>query len=130
MINEELRRQLVESAVAVRERAYAPYSGFKVGAALVVEDGSFFSGCNIENSSFGLTICAERVAIGTAVAAGFKKFQAICVVSQKAAAPCGACRQFINEFGGETTILLVDADGNEVTKETTLKELLPYSFSL
>ncbi|MEC9092019.1 MAG: cytidine deaminase [Planctomycetota bacterium] len=130
MVNDQLRRQLIESAVAVREQAHAPYSGFKVGAALIAEEGAIFSGCNIENSSLGLTICAERVAIGAAISAGAKKFQAICVVSKKGASPCGACRQFISEFGDDIIILVVDADGNEVKKEIKLKELLPDSFSL
>ena len=130
MINDELKRQLIEAALITRENAYAPYSDFKVGSALVCEDGSIFRGCNIENASFGLTICAERVAIGNAIAAGNQKIVAICVASEGAASPCGACRQFINEFGSNTMIVLVNAETKNISREFSAKELLPDSFSL
>lgn len=128
MLNEELKQQLVDAAIEARKNAYAPYSKFGVGAALVTTDGEFFRGCNIENASFGLTICAERVAIGNAITAGKRNFEAICVVSEGGASPCGACRQFLNEFGRNTIILLVDADSCEIRKETTIHDLLPHSF--
>jgi len=92
---------LIDQAWEARERAYAPYSDFKVGAALLSEDGRVFTGCNVENLSYGLTICAERVAIGSAVAAGATKFVGVAVVADTAVpiSPCGACRQVMSEFG-------------------------------
>lgn len=94
-------KSLVDEAWAARERAYAPYSNFKVGAALLAEDGRVFRGCNVENLSYGLTICAERVAIGAAVAAGVTKFAGVAVVADTDVpiSPCGACRQVLSEFG-------------------------------
>lgn len=130
MINDELKRQLVEAARGARENAYAPYSRFAVGCALITADGSLFRGCNIENASFGLTICAERVAMCNAITSGHRDFEAICIVSNGAATPCGACRQFINEFGSDTIIILADAENGTIRKELSAKDLLPYSFSL
>lgn len=114
---------LVEAAWLARERAYAPYSNFAVGAALLAEDGRIFSGCNVENISYGLTICAERVAIGTAVAAGARSFLALAVVADTAVpvSPCGACRQVMAEFG-VPKVLLANRTGR---LEFTLEELLP-----
>jgi len=91
---------IVEAAWRARDRAYAPYSQFKVGAALLAEDGRIFTGCNVENLSYGLTICAERVAIGAAVAAGARKFLGAAVVAETSVpvSPCGACRQVLSEF--------------------------------
>lgn len=130
MINAELKNQLVEAAIEVRQHAYAPYSHFQVGAALVCEDGSIYRGCNIENASFGLTICAERVAIGNSVSAGNRSIEAICIVSEGAASPCGACRQFINEFNSQTKIILVDASNGTINRELDIGQLLPDSFKL
>ena len=98
---------LVEAAWGVRESAYAPYSQFKVGAALLAADGRIFAGCNVENISFGLTNCAERVAIGAAVAGGVREFVAVAVVADTAVpiSPCGACRQVLAEFGVPIVIL-------------------------
>src|SRR5688572_5488525 len=92
---------LVGAAWAVRLHAYAPYSKFQVGAALMAEDGRIFTGCNVENLSYSLTICAERVAIGAAIAAGVRKFLAVAIVADTAVpiSPCGACRQVLAEFG-------------------------------
>ena len=110
-------------------RAYAPYSHFLVGAALRAIDGRVFSGCNVENASFGLTMCAERVALGAAIAAGVRVFSAIAIAgpAERSAVPCGACRQVLAEFGlGLRVIYLRDA-GITVT---TLGELLPETFIL
>lgn len=114
---------LIKEAWAARECAYAPYSNFHVGAALLAEDGRVFSGCNVENLSYGLTICAERVAIGTAVAAGVRKFLAVAVVADTAVpiSPCGACRQVLAEFGVPRVMLANRAERIEFT----LEELLP-----
>ena len=98
--------ELVERARKAQEAAYAPYSGFQVGAA-VTTDAGVFSGCNVENASFGLTICAERVAAATAVAAGAKRIDAVAITSsaQRPTPPCGACRQFLYEFGPGMTVV-------------------------
>lgn len=130
MISDKLQQQLIDAAATVRQNAYAPYSKFLVGASLLAEDGSLFCGCNVENASYGLTICAERIAIGNAISHGHKKFKAICVVADNAVSPCGACRQFIREFGSETLIMLVDSNGNQMRKKFTIDQLLPESFSL
>lgn len=114
---------LVDEAWKARAQAYAPYSGFQVGAALLSEDGRVFHGCNVENLSYGLTNCAERVAIGVAVAAGVRRFSAVAVVAETAVpiSPCGACRQVLAEFGVPRVIL---ANRSEHL-EFTLEQLLP-----
>ena len=114
---------LLMAAWQVRESAHAPYSRFAVGAALMAADGRIFTGCNVENLSYGLTMCAERVAIGAAVAAGARDFLAMAVVAETAVpiSPCGACRQVMAEFGVPKVIL---ANRNE-RLEFTLAELLP-----
>lgn len=121
---ERLRRAALEA----RLQAYAPYSGFNVGAAVQAEDGRIFSGCNVENSSYGLTICAERNAIAAAVAAGARTFQALYVVAdaQKPVAPCGACRQVAAEFK-IPVIVMANLAGEE--RRASWQELLPYAFS-
>lgn len=118
---------LVESAWSAREMAYAPYSNFAVGAALLSADGRVFLGCNVENISYGLTQCAERVAIGAAVAAGVKEFLAVAVVADTGVpiSPCGACRQVLAEFGVPVVML---ANRSE-RLEFTLDELLPRASS-
>ena len=119
---------LVEAARAAQRRAYAPYSNFHVGAALETPDGAVFVGCNVENASYGLTICAERAAICAAVSAGARHFRRAVVVSDSdpPAAPCGACRQVLAEFGRD---LRIDVVGPNRTMSWTLEELLPAAFS-
>ena len=116
---------LIESARQVREKAYAPYSHFKVGAAVRTKSGRVFTGCNVENLSFGLTICAERVAVGAAVAAGERDFEALAVVadSKEPVTPCGACRQVLAEFS--TTLPVCSANLEGAIYESSIAELLP-----
>lgn len=121
---------LIEAACAARQQAHAPYSGFRVGAALATAAGRIFSGCNVENASYGLTICAERVAVASAVAAGYRDFTALAVAASPAAPPCGACRQVLAEFCRELPILLVDAEDPQHVREVLLSRLLPERFDL
>jgi cytidine deaminase len=116
---------LISEAKAVREKAYAPYSRFQVGAALRTRSGKVFCGCNVENLSFGLTICAERAAVFAAVAAGEKEFEAIAVVADSAqpVTPCGACRQVLAEFSRDMVICSENLQGARY--ESTIAELLP-----
>ncbi len=130
IIKPPVQKQLVESALAIRQQAYAPYSKYLVGAAVLTEDGTVFSGTNVENASYGLTLCAERVAAAAAVAAGHRKITAVAVATAGGAAPCGACRQFLAEFGGSMDVLLVDADRPENVKQMSLADLLPEQFQL
>lgn len=118
--------ELAAAAVAVRERAYAPYSHFRVGAALRAGDGTIYVGCNVENASYGLTICAERNAVAHAVAAGARAFAAIAVASANGASPCGACRQVLAEFNPQLTVILVDGAGDQ--RVYSLADLLPDAF--
>jgi cytidine deaminase len=109
-MNSSDQDRLAAAAVHVRANAHAPYSNFRVGAAVLTESGEIFTGCNVENASYGLTICAERVAVGAAVAAGHKKIAAVAVVTAGGHSPCGACRQVLCEFGPAMEVLLCDAD--------------------
>jgi cytidine deaminase len=119
---------LVAAARRARRRALAPYSGFKVGAALETADGQVITGCNIENATYGLTICAERVAMFTALAAGHRRFLRVAVVADTAdpTPPCGACRQVLWEFGGDLEVIL--ANLRRETGRHKLSELLPLPF--
>jgi cytidine deaminase len=121
-------RKLVEAAVAARLRAFAPYSKFLVGAALRTPDGQLFLGCNVENASYGLTICAERTAIFSAVAAGEQQFARLAIASVGGVSPCGACRQVAAEFAPNLPVLLVDALQPDRVAEVNLADLLPGRF--
>jgi cytidine deaminase len=120
--------ELARRARAVMANAYAPYSHFHVGAAIEADDGSIHVGCNVENASYGLTICAERMAVGAAVAAGKRKFLRIAVASgvEPPATPCGACRQLLAEFGLDLEIITA---GPKSERRWTLRELLPEAFT-
>jgi len=122
-------RELMDLAMAAAQNAYAPYSRFSVGAALECADGSVFTGCNVENAAYGSTICAERTAAVKAVSEGHKSFRRIAVWgrSRSHCWPCGACRQFLAEFGREDMVVLVgQADGDFVS--LTMGDLLPHTF--
>lgn len=120
--------ELTTAAQAVQQRAYAPYSRFRVGAAVEAEDGRVFAGCNVENASYGLTICAERSAVAAAVAGGARRLRRTVVVTDAdpPAAPCGACRQVLAEFGPD---MILDAVGPASSRRWTLRELLPDAFT-
>jgi len=123
-------RELINIAVEAAEKAYAPYSKFAVGAALECGDGTVFTGCNIENASYGCTNCAERTAVFKAVSEGRKEFRRIAIFADTDdyCMPCGTCRQVLNEFAPSIEVLSVRRDGRYVSY--SLKELLPRSFSL
>lgn len=120
--------KLINAAMAARERAYAPYSKFRVGAAILTREGRYYTGCNIENASYGLTCCAERVALFKAVSNGERDFEAIAVTagSDEYCAPCGACRQALAEFGEDIKVFM--ANGRGEYRMQRLAELLPASF--
>ncbi len=123
-------RDLLARAREARANAYAPYSRFPVGAALLAADGRVFTGCNVENASFGLTNCAERVAIGKAVSEGAREFAAIAVVGpedQAGCTPCGACRQVLSEFGPDMPVIMPSA-GPDGFEATSTDALLPGAF--
>lgn len=120
------REALVVAARKARQRAYAPYSRYQVGAALLTEDGAIFTGCNVENASYPASICAERVAITKAVSEGHRLFHAIAIVTSNGAAPCGICRQVMNEFA--PTMLVILADEEHIIGEYTVAALLPKGF--
>ena len=117
---------LLTAAIEARRNAHAPYSGFAVGAALRTDSGRILSGCNVENASLGLTVCAERVAIWKAISEGEQVFEALVVVSASGATPCGACRQVMSEFVEDMPILVADTTGRGWV--TSLKALLPHTF--
>lgn len=118
---------LVREALDVRLRAHAPYSNFLVGAAMLADDGEVFIGCNIENASFSLTLCAERVAAAAAVTAQHRRWRAIAIASKGGVSPCGACRQFLSEFGHDLLVVTVDAE-SEKRQIFELSKLLPHAF--
>ncbi|MGH9459278.1 MAG: cytidine deaminase [Thermoanaerobaculia bacterium] len=122
--------RLIEAAREARGRAIAPYSNYRVGAALRTRDGEIVQGCNIENATYGLTVCAERVALLTALAAGRRDFESLAVVSQspEPATPCGPCRQLLWEYCGDIEVVTANLEGETCTYR--LAELLPHPFTL
>ena len=123
-------RKLLAAAKAAQRNAHAPYSKFRVGAALLTKSGKVYTGVNVENASYGLTNCAERVAVGKAVSEGHRKFRAIAVVAPSAAlSPCGACRQVLAEFG-ECVVICADSRNTRRLRIHLLSELLPHTFKL
>lgn len=124
-------KELLDAAVKAKKNAYAPYSSFHVGSALRTKKGNIYSGCNVENSSYGVTICAERNAIFQMAGQGEREISDILVIgdTEKFLPPCGACRQVIAEFSEEDTrVIMCNKDGEY--RETTVKEILPFGFSL
>lgn len=119
---------LVEAARNVRDNAHAPYSKFKVGAALEGEDGGIFTGCNVENATYGLTMCAERVAIFKAISEGVRRFRRVAVVAdtEVLTPPCGSCRQLLWEFCGDAEVVLANLSGR--TETWRMRDLLPKAF--
>lgn len=128
-IDASTQQRLIDAATAVRTNAYAPASKFLVGAAVLADDGRIFVGCNVENASYGLTICAERAAVCAAVAAGVRSLRAVAVTTDldSPASPCGACRQVLAEFGLGMPVIL--AGRNRAVRLTSLRELLPSPFT-
>ncbi len=122
-------QRLVAAAAAARKHAHAPYSKFRIGAALLASSGRIYTGVNVENASYGLTICAERVAAGNAVSAGERRFAAVAIVSPGAAMPCGACRQVLAEFG-DCTVICADARRLGQMSVEPLSGLLPHMFRI
>mgnify|MGYP002387348952 FL=1 len=127
-LTDEMRQQLIEQAGQARQRAYAPYSNYLVGAALLTSRGEVFQGANIENAAYPTSMCAERVAIYKAVSEGQREFTAIAVVTENGGSPCGSCRQVMAEFGLETIVLIADTSG-KLLQETTVAGLLPAAFT-
>lgn len=122
-------KKLIKEAEKARKRAYTPYSKFKVGAAILTSDGKIFTGCNIENASFGLTVCAERVAILKAISEGSTEFESIAIIgnTDQPCSPCGACRQVVSEFGENIKLIMSNLKGDIKIKK--IGELLPEAFS-
>lgn len=118
--------ELLKAAQQAQTMAYAPYSRFAVGAALLATDGTIYTGCNVENASYGLGICAERNAVAHAVACGANQFTAVAVVTDNGVTPCGACRQVLAEFAPRMTVIVADTRGNQ--RIYSLAELLPDAF--
>jgi len=119
-------KKLIEAARITKRHAHAPYSKYQVGAAVLTEDDTIICGCNVESSSYGLTCCAERVAIFSAIAQGYNKFKALAVITDNGGTPCGACRQVIWDLCGDIPIYISDNEGN--IEKSTCKKLLPNAF--
>lgn len=132
-MNSSQRSRLLDAAERALRNAHEPYSHYRVGAAVLAEGGKIFAGCNVENASYGLTMCAERVAVGAAVAAGNTNIRAVAIISDgpEMPWPCGACRQVLVEFAKDDTAVLVAVRGHlRAAENTTLGALLPHAFRL
>jgi len=127
-LSNQEKQSLIDLANTARQRAYAPYSNYPVGAALRTKTGRIFTGVNVENAAYPQTMCAERVAVFKAVSEGEKEFEVISVVTDNGGSPCGGCRQVLAEFGLDTIVLMADRNG-KLIKETTVRELLPEAFT-
>ena len=130
-MNREILEKAVASAIEVRKNAYAPFSNFAVGAAIITKDGSIFTGVNVENSSFGATNCAERTALFSAVTAGYRDFDAIVIASSlngKAVFPCGICRQVLADFNPEMRVILVNGETKLIEQDLILSDIFPGVF--
>ncbi len=127
-MTDEARQNLIGQALAVRQWAYAPYSHYHVGAALLASSGKVYDGINVENAAYGSSICAERTALVKAVSEGERQFEALAVATDNGGSPCGSCRQMLAEFGLDLKILILNGEG-DVVRETTLRELLPEAFT-
>ena len=126
-LSEEKRQELIQAAIQVRKKAYAPYSEYQVGAALLSSEGNLYLGVNVENAAYPDTICAERSAIVSAVSQGERVFDAIAVATRNGGTPCGSCRQVMAEFGLDMEVILVDESG-KILDQTTVRDLLPGAF--
>jgi len=120
-------KKLIDAARQARKNSHSPYSKYEVGAAVLTYDNTIISGCNVESSSYGLTCCAERTALFSAIGKGHKKFKALAVITKNGGTPCGACRQVIWDLCGNISVYIADENGN--IDETTSKELLPNAFN-
>jgi cytidine deaminase len=127
MLTDEGREKLVGAAIEARRWAYAPYSNYSVGAALLTASGRIYDGVNVENAAYPTSMCAERVAVFKAVSQGERRFEALAVVTPNGGTPCGACRQVLSEFGLDTLVLVADQAG-KIHQETSLRDLLPGAF--
>jgi cytidine deaminase len=126
-LSEAVRSELIKLAGEAREHAYAPYSQYQVGAAVLTASGKRYTGCNVENAAYPTTMCAERVAIFKAVSEGDCEFLAVAVVTANGGSPCGSCRQVMAEFGSETVVMIADTEGR-LRSQMTVAELLPGAF--
>lgn len=130
-MNKETLEKAVKSALEVRKNAYAPFSKFAVGAAIITKEGSIFTGVNVENSSFGATNCAERTALFSAITAGYRDFEAIVIASNlngKAVFPCGICRQVLADFNPKMRVVLVNSETKKVEQDLLLSDIFPGVF--
>ena len=127
MLTDEIRQKLIQHALNARSKAYAPYSKYPVGAALLAASGNIYEGVNVENAAYPTAMCAERVAVFKAVSEGEIVFEAIAVATKNGGTPCGSCRQVLSEFGLDTVVLIANAEG-KLVDETDVKGLLPGAF--
>lgn len=127
MLTDETRQKLIETALEARKWAYAPYSNYTVGAAVLTASDRIYDGVNVENAAYPSSMCAERVAIFKAISEGERGFIALAVASSNGGTPCGACRQVLSEFGLDTLVLIVNAEG-EILQEAKISDLLPSAF--